>query len=122
MRSERFISLLVEMQMIHEAKNAGYAGRDNPDPWANFRMSEMFNIKPADGVLVRMSDKFIRLANLRKDAKNEQVGESMKDTALDLANYCLIFISLLEEEEQKQDENQLSFLPLHPGNDPKVGG
>lgn len=131
MRSERFIQLLGEMQRIHEAKNAGYAGRDNPDPWANFRMSEMFNIPPVDGVFVRMSDKFIRVANLRKDAKNDQVNESMKDTLIDLANYCLIAVALLEEEEDEKEleAEQLTFIDalknglgekLHPGIDPTL--
>lgn len=82
---------------LHIGKNAGYAGLDQPDAWANFRMSEAFGVSPFDGVLVRMSDKYIRTVNLRRDPANEQVGESLMDTLFDLAAYALIAICLLEE-------------------------
>ena len=102
--SKRFMELLKTMEDIHIRKNAGYAGADCPDPWANFRMSEMFGIAPFDGCMVRLSDKFIRVANLRKNPKNDQVNESMKDTLIDLANYAVIAICLLEEEENVKRE------------------
>ena len=82
---------------LHIAKNAGYAGADNPDPWANFRMCEVFGITAYDGVLVRLSDKYIRTQNLRKDPTNERVGESLLDTLADLGAYCLIGICIAEE-------------------------
>ena len=81
----------------HINKNAGYAGADNPDPWANFRLSEIFGISPVRGVFVRMSDKYIRITNLRKDASNERVGENILDTLLDLAAYALIALCLVRE-------------------------
>jgi len=96
--SKRFVELLKKMEDIHTRKNAGYAGCDNPDAFANFRMSEMFGVSPFRGCLVRLSDKFIRIANLTKDSKNEQVGEAITDTLLDLANYAIIAICLYEEE------------------------
>lgn len=98
----RFSELLDEMQDIRVRKNAGYAGQDNPDPWANFRLATMLGIPASVGCLVRMSDKFIRICNLTRQPKNEQVGESLKDTLIDLANYCLIAICLLEEENEKK--------------------
>lgn len=58
MKSKRYLELLDEMKDLHIRKNAGYTG-DNPDPWANFRMAEMFGVSGVLGVLVRMSDKFI---------------------------------------------------------------
>lgn len=100
-KSTRFQELIEKMQDIQKRKNAGYAGQGNPDPWANFRMAEMFGVSSFIGCLVRMSDKFIRIANLVKNPKNEQVNESITDTLLDLANYCLIAICLYEEEHKK---------------------
>lgn len=91
------ISMIALAHQLHDAKNAGYAGRDQPDPWANFRMSVAFGITPFDGVLVRMSDKYIRTINLRRDPENERVGEGMQDTLLDLSAYALIAICLLRE-------------------------
>lgn len=82
---------------LHIGKNAGYAGLDQPDPWANFRMAQAFGITPFDGVLVRMSDKYIRTVNLRRDPSNERIGESLVDTLFDLSAYALIAICLMEE-------------------------
>jgi hypothetical protein len=96
--SERYKELLDEEWATHQAKNAGYAGADNPDTWANFRMSEAFGVSALDGCLVRLSDKYIRVTNLRRDPRNEQVGESLKDTLKDLAAYAKIAVCLLEEE------------------------
>lgn len=96
MASERYLQLLDEMKELHIRKNAGYAG-DSPDPWANFRLSEAIGISPFKGILVRMSDKWIRITNLVKNPNNEKVGESIKDTLFDLAAYALIAIAVLEE-------------------------
>lgn len=100
MASQKYLDLLERMKTLHERKNAGYAGADNPDPWANFRMSEAFGVSAFKGCLVRMSDKYIRVTNLIKNPANEQVGESVKDTLFDLAAYALIAICLMEEHEK----------------------
>lgn len=100
MASQQYLNLLERMKTLHEKKNAGYAGQDNPDPWANFRMSESFGVSAFKGCLVRMSDKYIRVTNLIKNPANEQVGESVKDTLFDLAAYALIAICLMEEHEK----------------------
>lgn len=107
MASKKYLELLDKMKDIHERKNAGYAGAESVDPWANFRLSEGFGVSPLLGCLVRMSDKFIRIQNLVKDPHNERVGESIKDTLVDLASYALIAICLIEEREEEK------FNPLH---------
>jgi hypothetical protein len=99
MASEKYLQLLENMRDLHVKKNAGYSGKDNPDAWANFRMASAFGVSPFHGCLVRMSDKYIRVTNLVKSADNEQVGESIKDTLMDLAAYALIAVCLLEEKE-----------------------
>ena len=95
----KYLQLLEEMKDLHIKKNAGYSG-DNLDRWANFRMAENFGVSSFLGCMVRMSDKFIRIQNLVKNPKNEMVGESIKDTLLDLASYALIAYCLLTEEEE----------------------
>jgi nitrogen regulatory protein PII-like uncharacterized protein len=101
MASKRYLELLEQMKDLHVRKNAGYAG-NSPDPWANFRMCETFNISAFNGCLVRMSDKYIRVTNLVKNPNNERVGENIKDTLFDLAAYALIAVCLLEEQEKKK--------------------
>ena len=94
------MELLDEARQIHLAKNAGYSGVGAADPWANFREAEHFGISAFKGCLVRMSDKFIRIANLTKNPDADQVNEPVTDTLLDLANYCLIAICLWEEAKE----------------------
>jgi hypothetical protein len=93
------------MKVLHEKKNAGYAGASNPDPWANFRMCESFGISAFDGCMVRLSDKYIRVTNLMKNPKNEQVGESIIDTLMDLSAYALIAVCLLDEKMERDEKN-----------------
>ena len=97
--SPDYKALLDEAWDLHQRKNAGYAGEGNPDPWANFRMAEAFGISALDGCLVRMSDKYIRITNLKRNPDNNQVKESLRDTLSDLAAYALIAICLLDEEQ-----------------------
>lgn len=95
--SVAYRALLDEMWQLHIAKNTGYAGY-SPDPWANFRQCEAFGISAACGVLTRMSDKWSRLQSLWKNPERDRVGESIKDTLIDLSAYALILICLLEED------------------------
>lgn len=103
-KKSRFLVLLDEMRQLHDAKNAGYAGQDSPDPFKNFKYSTLFGVAPFTGCLIRMSDKFIRIANLTRDASNDKVGESIRDTLMDMAVYCLIAICLYEEEHPKAEK------------------
>lgn len=92
-----YLKLLDEMKELHIKKNMGYSG-ESADRWANFRMSEVFGVPDYLGALVRMSDKWIRITNLIKNPNLDQVGESVEDTLMDLASYCLIVICLLKEK------------------------
>lgn len=93
---KNYLDLLDKMKELHIKKNAGYSG-DSQDRWANFRESEGFGVTSILGVLVRMSDKWIRIKNLIKNPNNEQVGEAITDTLMDLASYALITICLINE-------------------------
>lgn len=100
MASKAYLDLLDKMEQLHISKNAGYAG-GSIDPWANFRLAEDWDVSAFKGCMIRMSDKYIRVKNLTKNPDYEQVGESIKDTLMDLAAYALIGICLLQEEEAK---------------------
>lgn len=52
-------------------------------------------------MLTRMSDKFERLKNLTMHDHPMVLDESIEDTLLDLANYCLIFI--MERKDYADD-------------------
>lgn len=97
----QFLKLLDDVWETHCKKNSGYSG-DSKDRWANFRMAEGFGVSAFLGCLIRMSDKFIRIQNLTKNPKNEKVGESIRDTLMDLASYALIAICLMDEQNENK--------------------
>jgi hypothetical protein len=96
-RGDTVALVVAKARNLHISKNAGYAGAGNKDPWANFRLSSKFGVPPRLGVLVRMSDKYIRWQNLTRDPSNERVGESVLDTLEDFAAYALIAFCIGEE-------------------------
>lgn len=49
-----------------------------------------------EGVLIRMSDKMNRLRTLSSGTKSEVSNESLKDTLMDLQNYCIIALICLD--------------------------
>ncbi len=94
-------SILAYLRELHINKNAGYSGADNPDTWANFRLSERLGIPPFSGCMVRLSDKVERIGNLIRDPNNERVNESIFDTLCDSVSYSLIAACLLIERNEK---------------------
>jgi hypothetical protein len=98
--NKRFLELLDELKEVHTKKSAGYAGADNTDAFANFRLSSNFGVTPFHGCLIRLSDKYSRIGNIVSDPKNEMLGETVKDNLLDLASYALIAYCLYEEENE----------------------
>lgn len=80
--------LLDKLRDITARKNADYSQEE--DALNNFKMVEQLHItSTSTGMLVRITDKFARTINLlKKEAKVKD--ESILDTLLDFANYCLI--------------------------------
>lgn len=97
----KFLAEVDAMIRTHKAKAAGYAGQENPDTWANFREAEGWGSTPLQGCFIRMGDKYRRIQNLYRNPDNDRVGEPIKVTLRDLANYAIIAVCLLEEEEER---------------------
>ena len=95
-QSERFYEILDVIKKLHDAKRHDY-GDDN-DIFANFRLSELAGISPWKGSIIRMGDKYARIANFVKKGNFKFKEESIKDTLMDMAIYSLITIILYEEE------------------------
>lgn len=92
--STAFVSLLAEMQRLHESKSADYGSED--DPLANVRSGADFvNIEPWRGCMVRIADKVQRLRTYCRTGR--LVHEGVRDTLLDLAAYSLLAIVLFDE-------------------------
>jgi len=84
-------------------KNIDYAQQE--DPFSNFEMVESLKICDVPtGILVRISDKLARIANLlRRNGKMAVKDERLEDTLLDLINYSIILLSYYTYEQDKVD-------------------
>lgn len=118
LREKYFENLLNTFDTAYELmlkKNQGYAKEG--DPFENFRHSSLLaGITLEQGILVRMGDKFARFRNLvEKGQTNDDVGEAVTDTLLDLINYAAILKTWcdLEKPEAGKVYEDLQFdLPL----------
>jgi hypothetical protein len=60
------------------------------------------------GVVARMGDKLTRLENLIESGREPEVkDETIEDTLIDLANYCLLLIILMWDEDGKLPKGKL---------------
>ena len=75
---------------IYKAKNKDYG-----DSFSSLRKEF------PEAILIRLGDKYNRLKALMKNGKAKVKDESIEDTLLDLANYCL-----MEIVERKMDRNE----------------
>ena len=57
-----------------------------------------------EAILIRLGDKYNRLKALMKNGKAEVKDESIEDTLLDLANYCLM--EIVERRVDKAEEKE----------------
>lgn len=98
-------ALCDRMIEITRAKNSDYTGLSD-DPFANFRRVENNGVAPVEiGFLVRMEDKMARITSLLQKGTQEVKDESVDDTLLDLANYCLLLIGY-RKDKMKQLNNK----------------
>lgn len=77
-----------EMLAIYEKKNADYGNSFS-------EMIEEFGFVPA---IARINDKLKRVKNMVK-GQRMNVGESLRDNLLDIANYCVITIMELDKQK-----------------------
>ena len=91
---------------LSAAKNTDYADPDarQADPFAvfaNFMQCENLNICTVEqGFLVRLSDKFSRLANLLREGHEQAVvDESIDDTIKDIINYVVLLAAYRTAKE-----------------------
>lgn len=84
-----FKDLLDELLETYEKKNADYGD--------SFKKTHLQFGEIAG--LTRISDKVNRLISLSKKTPDSQNYESKRDTYMDLANYCLMQVVVMEETE-----------------------
>lgn len=98
---------------ITAKKNADYTG-DTDDPFANFTLVEKLGAcSVTQGFITRMCDKLSRITSLTAGKRNAAVvDESVEDTLLDLANYCILMAGYMRGSFQDCRESSEVEVPL----------
>lgn len=93
----------LKLVSITEKKNADYTGGGD-DPFSNFRhIGQLVKGNPVVceiGFLTRMSDKFARIGSYISNGELQVKDESVEDTLLDLANYCVLMLGFIVDKKQ----------------------
>lgn len=84
---------------IMKSKNQDYAGGSD-DPFANFRVSEMFGIPGELGILMRCTDKFKRIESFVRTGTLAVKAESVDDAIEDVINYMILLKGLIESRKE----------------------
>lgn len=89
-----FNEILDKMKKIHEAKNHDYSREGE---FGNFLESERIGIEGWKGAFIRLQDKYTRACNLIHGREAQVKDEKLEDTLLDLANYSVIVVCLMNK-------------------------
>ena len=90
-KQDKFLEIIQELYVTYCAKNSDYGDS----------FGESFNKWGVLAPMVRISDKYNRLANLVGTNKEILVAdEKIEDTLKDLANYCIMLIIELENSKK----------------------
>lgn len=99
-----FLRTILSALEICSKKNADYTGGQASDhPLANFLMAQEFGINPADGLLLRMLDKWQRIKSFKKNGKLQVVGESVEDAFMDIGVYAFLMLTLLKTLKEQDN-------------------
>jgi hypothetical protein len=102
-----------QMVAITTRKNMDYTG-GNGDPFANFkRIADLVDNKSSIeiGFLARMSDKLSRIGSFVSKGTLAVKDESVEDTLLDLANYCILFSGYLKSIRPQELPRTAAYIP-----------
>lgn len=90
-----------KMIEITRVKNADYTGAAD-SPFANFTRVETLGICSTEqGFLTRMTDKLCRITSFAQQGTLLVKDESVEDTLLDLANYCILMAGYLRQKKEE---------------------
>ena len=96
---------MTEMLEITKKKNNDYAGASE-DPFFNFTLVEYLGVVTTEqGMFTRLIDKVSRFATFLKTRDLMVKSESVTDTLMDLANYCILTAAYLELKKVEEDKN-----------------
>lgn len=91
---ERHAEICSELNKLYAAKNADYGDS----------FSQTYAEEGMAMPRIRLSDKLNRFKRLTHNNNQQVKAESVRDTLIDLANYAIMTIIELDNEENKKDE------------------
>lgn len=103
MRKQEYVQFHAEccerMTEITKQKNADYTGASD-DPFKNFKLVNDFGcVTTEQGFFTRMCDKMSRISSFIEKGELLVKDESVEDSLLDLANYCILFMGYLKSQK-----------------------
>ena len=101
-------AIINKAKALCDNKNVDYAQQD--EPFSNFEMVEAIKIcNTSTGILVRISDKIARIANLlERNTEAAVKDEKVEDTMLDLIKYSVILMSYYMYEQKFEETDDSS--------------
>lgn len=93
-KEQRFEQLTKQMFETFKCKNKDY-GDSTTQTYKEFGLTSY---------AIRINDKLNRVKSFCKKGELEVKGESVKDSLMDLANYCLLAVIDIENEEEENEE------------------
>lgn len=91
-------SVCADAISIMRAKNEDYSGGSG-DPFANFRASDVFGVKPETGILLRTMDKLKRIQAFIEKGELSVKTEPVDDAIRDVINYMVLLKGMIKERE-----------------------
>ncbi len=108
-----------KMVAVTAQKNADYTGGSGVDyAFSNFEGVAAVGIDPLQGFLTRMWDKFARISTFVKKGVLQVADETVSDTLLDLANYCILLSGYIESKRRAETDVILHPLPVQAAPPP----
>jgi len=83
-------------------KSSDYTGGEkSQDPFANFRATEVLDIDPIVGIMMRIMDKIQRIRSFTNDGELKVSNESVYDAFDDIIGYTVLAKAMTQEKRQK---------------------
>lgn len=107
-----FDELVKKERLILQSKSHDYSG--DTDVLKNLQSCEKFEIvdSAARGVMLRLSDKFMRLVSFLNQGELKVKDESIMDTISDARNYLMFLGILMTKEKTKKLDSSSDFAGL----------
>jgi len=89
-------------------KSSDYTGgKTSQDPFANFNSTNVFDVDPIIGIMIRVLDKMQRIRSFVKDDELQVPNESVDDAFDDMIGYTILAKALMK---QRRDTDSIQKL------------